>query len=103
MVHNGETISVTRLEAAAVSLDRQGAVLPGEPTDDGRPMTLGMYLMEALKDDAITRENRSPALYGVIAQENIRSLRLCTRVGLTIEFENPDPKYVRRLGVIPDV
>jgi hypothetical protein len=77
-------------------------VLPDEPSHDGLPVTLGLYLMDALKVDAIGRQNRSPTFYGVIAQENIRSLRLCMRVGLTVEFPAHDSRYVQRLGVLPD-
>jgi RimJ/RimL family protein N-acetyltransferase len=34
----------------------------------------------------------------VVARENTRSLRLCARIGLTDERDDPDERFVQRLG-----
>lgn len=69
-----------------------------DPVDDeARPPTLGRYLLEVVLSDISERE-RTPIVRAVVARENTRSLRLCTRIGLTEEREDPDERFVRRLG-----
>jgi hypothetical protein len=88
-------VTFTYLECAAVRTDFQGAVLTEvEPLDeDGRPVTLGRYLLEVLLSD-ISERPRVPITRAVIARENARSLRLCTRIGLTDERSDPDERFV---------
>ncbi len=95
----GDVVTSTYLESAAVSTDLQGAILPDvEPfDDDGRPVTLGRYLLEVLLSDISDREP-APIVRAVVARENRRSLRLCTRVGLTEERADPDERFVQRIG-----
>jgi hypothetical protein len=97
----GQIVTSTYLECAAVRTDLQGAVLPDvEDLDsDGRPVTLGRYLLEALLSDIAQRE-RAPIVRAVVARENVRSLRLCTRVGLVEERDDPDDRFVQRIGRI---
>jgi hypothetical protein len=94
-----ELVTSTYLECAAVSTELQGAVLPGAPPldEDGRPVTLGRYLLEVLLSDVPERE-RAPIVRAVVARENARSLRLCTRIGLIEEREDPDARFVQRIG-----
>lgn len=88
----------TYLECAAVRTDLQGAVLTEvDPLDDDRPVTLGRYLLEALLSDIAERE-RAPIVRAVVARENTRSLRLCARIGLTDERDDPDGRFVQRIG-----
>jgi hypothetical protein len=67
----------TYLESAAVSADLEGAVLAEVERldDDGRPVTLGRYLLEVLLSD-ISERQRVPIVRTVVARENARSLRL---------------------------
>jgi hypothetical protein len=97
----GQVVTSTYLECAAVRTDLQGAVLSElEPLDeDGRPVTLGGYLLEVLLSD-ISERQRVPIVRAVVARENTRSLRLCARVGLTDERDDPDQRFVQRLGRI---
>lgn len=92
-------LSGTYLECAAVDLDHQGAVLPDvEPLDsDRRPVTIGRYLLEVTLSDIASLE-RTPIVRAVIARENTRSLRLCDRIGLRIQQDDPDQRFVQRLG-----
>jgi RimJ/RimL family protein N-acetyltransferase len=62
-------------------------------------VTLGRYLLEVLMSD-ISERQRVPVVRAVIARENVRSLRLCARIGLTDERDDPDARFVRRLGRI---
>jgi hypothetical protein len=101
-VHDGgQLVTSTYLECAAVRTDLQGAVLTEvEPLDDeGRPVTLGRYLLEVLLSDICERE-RAPIVRAVVARENTRSLRLCTRIGLTDERDDPNERFVQRIGRI---
>ena len=96
----GQVVTSTYLECAAVRTDLQGAVLTEvDPLDDDRPVTLGRYLLEALLSDIAERE-RAPIVRAVVARENTRSLRLCARIGLTDERDDPDERFVQRLGRI---
>jgi hypothetical protein len=97
----GQVVTSTYLECAAVRTDLQGAVLSElEPLDeDGRPVTLGRYLLEVLISDIAQRE-RVPIVRAVVARENTRSLRLCARIGLTEERDDPDQRFVQRIGRI---
>ena len=97
----GRSLTSTFLEVAAVSAYFQGAILPAvEPLDaDGKPVTLGRYLIEVLLSD-IAGSGRDPAVRAIVARENIRSLSLCTRVGLRNERDDPDPRFVQRLGLL---
>ena len=96
----GQVVTSTYLECAAVRTDLQGAVLTAvDPLDDDRPVTLGRYLLEALLSDIAERE-RAPIVRAVVARENMRSLRLCARIGLTDERDDPDERFVQRLGRI---
>ena len=92
----------TYLACAAVSTNLQGAVLPEvEPLDDdGRPVTLGRYLLEVLLSD-ISERPRGPIVRAVVARENARSLRLCARIGLTDERDDVDERFVQRIGRLP--
>jgi hypothetical protein len=94
-----ELVKASYLECAAVALDYQGALLPGvEPLDpDGRPATLGRYLLEVLLFD-IAELERVPIIRAVVARENTRSLRLCDRVGLVDERDDHDERFVQRIG-----
>lgn len=98
---SGELVTATYLECAAVSTELQGAVLAEvEPLDDdGRPVTLGRYLLEVLLSD-ISERQRVPIVLAVVARENARSLRLCARIGLTDERDDPDERFVQRIGHI---
>jgi RimJ/RimL family protein N-acetyltransferase len=62
-------------------------------------VTLGRYLLEVLLSDIAERE-RAPIVRAVVARENARSLRLCARIGLTDERDDPDERFVQRLGRI---
>jgi hypothetical protein len=95
----GQVVIATYLECAAVRTDLQGAVLTEvDPLDhDGRPVTLGRYLLEALLSDIAERE-RAPIVRAVVARENTRSLRLCARIGLTDERDDRDERFVQRIG-----
>lgn len=99
VLDSGELVTSTYLECAAVSANLQGALLPEvEPFDaDGRAVTLGRYLLEVLLSD-ISERQRAPIVRAVVAHENTRSLRLCTRIGLTDERDDPDERFVQRLG-----
>jgi hypothetical protein len=95
---SGELVTSTYLECAAVRTDLQGAVLKDvDPLDDDRRVTLGRYVLEALLSDIAERE-RVPIVRAVVARENTRSLRLCARIGLTNERDDPDERFVQRLG-----
>ena len=96
---SGELVTSTYLECAAVSTNLQGAVLPEvEPLDDdGRPVTLGRYLLAVLLSD-ISERPRGPIVRAVVARENARSLRLCARIGLTDERDDVDERFVQRIG-----
>ncbi len=94
----GEVMTSTYLECAAVRTGLQGAVLAEvDSLDDDRPVTLGRYMLEALLSDIADLE-RAPIVRAVVARENTRSLRLCTRIGLTDERDDPDARFVQRLG-----
>ena len=94
----GQVVTSTYLECAAVRTDLQGAVLTEvDPLDDDRPVTLGRYILEALMSDIAERE-RAPIVRAVVARENTRSLRLCARIGLTDERDDPDERFVQRIG-----
>lgn len=95
-----QLVTSTYLECVAVSVEL-GAVLPGvEALDpDGRPVTLGRYVLEVLLSDIAGRP-RAPIVRAGVARENSRSLRLCARVGLTTERDDPDARFVQRLGRI---
>jgi hypothetical protein len=82
-----------------VSSDLQGEVLvEADPLDDdGGPLTLGRYLLEVLLSD-ISQRQRAPIVRAVVARENTRSLRLCTRIGLTEQRDDPDERFVQRIG-----
>jgi hypothetical protein len=96
----GQVVTSTYLECAAVRTDLQGAILTEvEPLDGERPVTLGRYILEALLSD-IAEHERAPIVRAVVARENTRSLRLCARVGLTDERDDPDERFVQRLGRI---
>ena len=66
----GQVVTSTYLECAAVRTDLQGAVLSElEPLDeDGRPVTLGRYLLEVLLSD-ISERQRVPIVRAVVARE----------------------------------
>ena len=94
----GQVVTSTYLECAAVRTDLQGAVLTEvDPLDDDRPVTLGRYILETLLSDIAERE-RAPIVRAVVARENTRSLRLCARIGLTDERDDPDERFVQRIG-----
>jgi hypothetical protein len=92
-------VTSTYLECAAVRTDFLGALLPEvEPLDDdGRPVTLGRYLLEVLLSD-ISEGPRGPIVRAVIARENAPSLRLCARIGLTDERDDVDERFVQQIG-----
>jgi hypothetical protein len=47
------------------------------------------------------RAHTDHAIVGaVVARENTRSLRLCSRIGLTDERDDPDERFVQRIGRI---
>lgn len=95
----GEVVTTSYLECAVVELDYQGAVLVEvEPLDpDGRPVTLGRYLLEVLLSDIVEQE-RTPLVRAIVARDNARGLRLCDRVGMTDERDNADERFLQRLG-----
>jgi len=98
---DGEIVTSTYLESAAVRLDLQGALLPDvEPLDeDQAPVSLGRYLLEALLSDVADRQ-RAPIVRAVVARQNRRTLRLCTRAGLVHERADFDRRFVQRLGLL---
>lgn len=101
VVIDGEDARSIYLECGAVATHLQGAVLADvKPLDEGRPVTLGRYLMEVLLSDASERP-RLPIVRTAIARDNLRSLRLCTRVGLIEERDDADERFVQRLGYLP--
>ena len=59
--------------------------------------TLGRYLMEVILSD-ISQRDRAPYIRAVVARENTRSLKLCSRIGLTEERDDRDARFVQRLG-----
>jgi hypothetical protein len=83
------------LIVGAVGRDVQGRELDVEPFDDGRPVTVGLLLMETLIDDL---PERPGAVRAVVARDNARGLRLCERVGLLKERPDADDRFVQRLG-----
>lgn len=100
-VRKGQPVDLTYLEVAAVRVDCQGAVLADiEPFEDGRPVTVGRFLMEAMLSDLFERD-RGRYVHAIVARENERSLRLCAGVGLTEQREHTDGRYVQLLGVLP--
>jgi hypothetical protein len=66
---SGELVTSTLLESAAVSINLQGSLLAEvEPLDDdGRPVTLGRYLLEVLLSD-ISERQRVPIVRAVVAR-----------------------------------
>lgn len=92
----------TYLEVAAVSLPLRGAILPEvEPLDpDGRPVTLGRWLLEVMLSD-VSQRDRDPYVRAVVARENGGSLALCDRIGLVREEPDKDERFVQRWGVLP--
>lgn len=99
--YDGEDRTGSYLEVTAVALDVQGARLPDvEPFEDSdAPPSVGRYLGEVLLAD-IAGRNRDPYLRGVVARDNERSLRLCTRLGLVDERDDDDERFVQRLGLM---
>jgi hypothetical protein len=95
----GQVVTSTYLECAAVRIDVQGAALPdvGPLDQDGRPVTLGRYLLAVVLSDSAERE-RAPIVRAVVAGENERSLRPCARVGLTDERDDADGRFVLQVG-----
>lgn len=95
----GEVLTGTYLECAAVALDYQGAALADvDPLDvDGRPVTVGRYLLEAMLSD-IAELDRAPIVRAIVARANTRSLRLCNRIGLHDQQDDTDERFVQRLG-----
>lgn len=98
----GQAMTITYLESGAVRMDCQGALLPDVPPfEDGRPVSVGRYLMEALLSDSAERD-RDPYIRAVVARQNYRSLRLCARLGLTDKRDDQDERYVELFGVHPE-
>ncbi len=62
-------------------------------------MTLGRYLLEGLLPDVSERQ-RVPIVRAVVARDNVRSLRLCARIGLIEERDDSDERLVQRIGRI---
>ena len=90
----GSPITGTYLVLGAVALLAQGKTLDIEPLDeDQKPVTAGRYLLQALLDDI--PERRPGLAYAVAAKENERGRRLCKRAGLSVEREDPDPRFVQ--------
>lgn len=100
---DGQAITGTYLVVGAVAVEHQGATLPNvAPFErESRAPSLGRYLMEALLSDIASGE-RDPYLRAVIARDNIRSLKLCSRVGLVDERDDDDPRFVQRVGKLAE-
>lgn len=86
----GTGLVVSWLEVAAVSLEKQGTLLP-----DG--LKLSAVLMNALISDAVSQPGRQPIAFAYVAEENARSRVVCTRAGL-IEDQVRDMLYSATLG-----
>jgi len=101
LLHDGDSpFTSTFLVVAAVAVEAQGGTLPDvEPLDEGRLVSVGRYLLEVLMSDADAAA-REPVFRAVVAKDNVRSLALCTRVGLTRVLADRDPRFEQRLGVV---
>jgi hypothetical protein len=95
VAEDGHHLEGTYLIVAAVRRDLQGREVDMEPFEDGRPVSVGSLLMEALIDDL---PERSGVARAVVAADNARSLRLCERIGLSYERPDADHRFVQRLG-----
>ena len=87
---DGETeIAGTHLFVAALARDWQGRVFTsGEKASHA--------LMSAVMQDITDRvPPRFARVYGIVHEDNIRSLRLCARFGLTEEMPRTHPEYRR--------
>jgi RimJ/RimL family protein N-acetyltransferase len=84
----------SHLYVAALARDWQGKAFPGgERASD--------VLMSAVMEDVTSRvPPRYARVYGIVHEDNVRSLQLCARFGLTEEMSRNDPEY-RRI-VTPD-
>ena len=92
----GAVVEGSRLIVGAVRTEFQGFRVDVPSFDEDRhPVSVGRYLMQALIDDLPETAGVARA---VIARENHRSLRLCDRVGLGVELDDKDRRYVQRLG-----
>lgn len=93
---DGAAVEGNMLIAGAVRVDFQGVqVCVPSFDEDGRPVSIGRYLMQALIDDL---PENAGAVRTVVARENARSLKLCDRIGLRDELDDKDLRYVQRLG-----
>jgi hypothetical protein len=81
--------AATKLEVAALSNKWQGKKLSsGERASD--------VLMSALLADVRARvPKRDARIFGVVHEDNSRSIALCKRHGLTQELTRPSPAYRR--------
>jgi hypothetical protein len=95
---NQDEIQISVLEVAAVRRDFQGYVLSDLDFDNGKPITIGRYLVDSILSDALSRENREPFALAIVARENVRSLSLCEQIGLMVETDDLDDRFVRRSG-----
>ena len=92
---DGRHVEGTYLIVGAVRRDLQGMAVNIELFADGRAVTLGRLLAETMIDDL---PQRSGLVRAVMTRENVRSLKLCDRVGLTHEQPDSDERFVQRLG-----
>ncbi len=85
----GTQFNATKLEVAALAAPWQGRRLDaGERASD--------VLMSAVMTDVSARvPPRDARVFGVVHQQNRRSIALCRRHGLVEELSSPDPSYRR--------
>lgn len=97
---DGEDVEGSYLIVGAVRADLHGAAIAMAPFADGRTVTLGRLLLETILDDL---PDRPGAVRAVVARENQRALKLCSRIGLVHERADSDERFVQRIGRLGSV
>jgi hypothetical protein len=86
---DGRTFAATKLQVAALSLSWQG-----KSFEDGTRAS--DVLMSAVMTDLKARlPPRHARVLALVHEDNIRSIALCRRYGLTQELSRPHPQYLR--------
>lgn len=87
--NDGAQFHATKLEVVAIAQNWQGCSLPGGPRASD-------VLMSAVMADVTARvPPRDARVFGIVHEDNHRSLALCRRYGLTEEMSRPHPRYRR--------